>query len=112
MTTNYQLMRLCKNIPNFRGIFMRNSLPKTALYKECGIVNLDDKSGHGTHWVAYKKRGDKISFFNSFGDLKPPRELIKYFGKKVTISYNNRRYQSFRSNKCGLLCVKFLKNNL
>lgn len=112
MTTNYQLLRLCKNISNFRGIFMRNSLPKKPLLKECGIVNLDDKDGKGTHWVAYKKRGNKVSYFNSFGDLKPPKELIKYFGKNVLIFYNRRKYQSFKSNKCGLYCVKFLKNKL
>lgn len=105
-------MRLCKYIPNFRGVYMRNSLPKKPLLRECAIVNLDDKSGIGTHWVAYKKRGNHVSYFNSFGDLKPPRELIKYFGKRSVIFYNKRKYQSFKSNKCGIYCVKFLKNQL
>ena len=105
-------MRLCKNIPYFRGIFMRNSLPKKPLYRECGIINLDSKKNPGTHWTAYRKIGNKVTYFNSFGDLKPPKEVIKYFGKKATIAYNKRRYQSFRSNKCGMYCVKFLKNKL
>lgn len=112
MTSNFQLLKLCRNIKNFRGIFMRNSLPRRPFFKECAILNLDDKEGDGTHWVAFKKRGNEVSYFNSFGALPPPRELVKYLGKNVRISYNKRRYQSFRSNKCGLLCVKFLKNLL
>lgn len=61
---------------------MRNSLPKKPFPKELAIVNLDDKNGKGTHWVAYKKYGHRVTYFNSFGDLKPPKELMKYFGKK------------------------------
>lgn len=91
---------------------MRNSLPQRPFTRECAILNLDRKEGRGTHWVAYKKRGNNVSFFNSFGSLPPPKELVEYLGKNAKISYNKRRYQSYRSNKCGLLCVKFLKNLL
>ena len=91
---------------------MRNSLPPFPYRKECAILNLDGKTGLGTHWVAYKKVGNNVSYFNSFGNLLPPKELVKYFGKNVRISYNKRRYQSYKSNKCGPLCVKFLKNML
>jgi hypothetical protein len=53
--TNVELLRYIKilNIPNFRGIFMRNGLPKRIKSKETGIINLDDKNGPGTHWTAY-----------------------------------------------------------
>lgn len=91
---------------------MRNALPKSPLYRECGIVNLDNKNGPGTHWTAYRKIGNKVTYFNSFGSLQPPRELISYFGKNVTIFFNKRRYQSLNSTNCGILCVKFLKNKL
>ena len=51
---------------------MRNALPKNGpRYNESAIVNLDDASGPGTHWVAYRKRGNKVLYFDSFGDLKP-----------------------------------------
>ena len=32
---------------------MRNRLPKMPYKKECGIINMDNDSGPGTHWVAY-----------------------------------------------------------
>ena len=91
---------------------MRNDLPEKLLKKKCAIVNLDSNSGDDTHWVACKKRYREISYFNSFGDLKQPKELIKYFGENSIIFYNGKKYQSFKSNECGLYRVTFLKNQL
>ena len=42
-------------IPNFRGVFLRNELPKIPRKKECGIMNLDDGRNDGTHWIAWHK---------------------------------------------------------
>ena len=110
MTTNFQLLRLCKNIPHFRGVFMISefSRKKRKDKHEKAIVNIG--SGGGTHWVAYRRNGNKVAYFDSYGDLSPPKQLIKYFGKRAKISYNRRRYQSYSSDQCGQLCVKFLKN--
>ena len=38
------------NIPNFRGCYCINMLPKEMLKSECGILNLDNSRGDGTHW--------------------------------------------------------------
>lgn len=108
---NFQLEKLCKNIPYFRGVFMRDSLPIRVWKYECGIVNLDKSSGNGTHWVAYVKKDKKVKYFDSFGNLQPPIELISYL-KKSRIVYNRRRYQSFSSKNCGELCFKFLLRNI
>ena len=40
-------------IKYLRGIYSRDRLPKK-IKKECGIINLDDISGPGTHWVCYR----------------------------------------------------------
>ncbi|CAB0035058.1 unnamed protein product [Trichogramma brassicae] len=37
---------------------------------------LDSEKNVGTHWVAYRKSGFKVIYFDSFGDLPPPRELM------------------------------------
>ena len=59
---------------------MRNQLPKRGPYlHEKVIINLDDEEGNGSHWVAYKKYGKRIFYFDSFGNVKPPIELQKYF---------------------------------
>lgn len=72
-------LRRHANTKYFRDVFMRNQLPKKPYYNEDGIVNLDDCTGPGTHWVAYKKRGCKVNYFDSFGNLRPPIEVLNYF---------------------------------
>ena len=99
-------------IPNFRGIFMRNALPSTKPFEnESAIINLDDKNGSGTHWTCYKKIGQNVWYFDSMGNVKPPKELFDYL-KVKKIFYNNDRYQNFNSFICGHLCLKFLYNNM
>ena len=47
-------------IASFRGVFVRDALPKTPNKNECGILNLDDSSGNGTHWVLCTERTTQI----------------------------------------------------
>ena len=99
-------------IPHFRGVFMRNALSKTGpLKNESAVVNLDDEKNSGTHWVAYKKLGNNVIYFDSFGNLRPPKELIEYF-KDKKIMYNHKNYQNYDTFVCGHLCLKFLCNQL
>jgi len=76
---------------------MRNALPISGIRRnESGIVNLDDARSPGTHWVAYAKRDNHVIYFDSFGNLWPPKELIQYFGNDVTkIKYNRTSYQTY-----------------
>lgn len=86
---------------------MRDNLPKKPWLNESGIINLDSKTGPGTHWVAYKKRGLIVKYYDSFGDLRPPIEVMHYF-QNNKIFYNYVREQSFNTNVCGHLCLIFL----
>lgn len=101
-------MKYAQGLHHFRGTFMRNNLPKTCLKNESAIINLDDVNGPGTHWVAYLKKGKAAYYFDSFGNLPPPVELIQYLGSNSKIYYNYKRYQSFGTVNCGHLCLKFL----
>ena len=85
---------------------MRNALPLAPKHMERAIVNLDDVQGPGTHWVAYKKSGDNDIYFDSFGNLRPPTDLMNYFNVDE-VKYNYRRYQDFDTHICGHLCLKF-----
>lgn len=112
--TNIDLLKLGKimKIPHFRGVYMRDTLPASGpLQRESGIVNLDENAGPGTHWVAYKKTGRKVMYFDSFGDLQPPNELMSYFNVG-SVNYNYERYQEFDTIVCGHLCLKFLCGQL
>lgn len=97
-------------IKHFRGVFMRDNLPKTSLYNECAVVNLDSIKNDGTHWTAYCKKGKHVFYFDSFGNLPPPIELVKYFGSDAKINYNYSQHQEFDTSICGQLCIVFLQN--
>lgn len=113
--TNFDIVDLVKKlkIPHFRGVFMRNRLPKKIHRNECGVVNLDNYENEGTHWTAYMKNGKEIIYFNSYGNLRPPNELVDYFlsdSSKNVIKYNFQSFQNYNSYECGQLCLKFLYN--
>lgn len=90
---------------------MRNALPTTRPWiNENAIVNLDDESGRGSHWVCYKKRGDLVYYFDGYGNLRPPVELMRYFTSAVDVRYNYERKQPENSVICGHLCLEFLSS--
>lgn len=86
---------------------MRDNLPKRPWIVEQGIVNLDSTNNTGTHWTAYSKKGNKVFYFDSFGNLKPPKELLKYL-KGCDIYYNRERFQKRNPWNCGHLSLQFL----
>lgn len=91
---------------------MRNDLPAGGPhYRESAIINLDDKTGPGTHWVAYRKTGKSVVYFDSFGDLQPPLDLMLYLNVDK-VKYNHERYQDYNTYNCGHLCLQFLSNKL
>lgn len=91
---------------------MRNGLPKKIQRNETGVINLDDKDNLGTHWTAYAKNKNQIVYFDSFGDLQPPLEVVKYFNSSgsCNILYNHDPFQTYNSYNCGHLCLSFLYN--
>ena len=106
--SNIQLNDAAKklNISNFRGVFLRDKLPKRTEVHECGILNLDDSSGSGTHWVAWYKLKNRQFYFDSYG-LPPPTELVRYL--KNPVFYNSERIQPDDEVFCGHLCLYVLK---
>ena len=104
--TNFELLDAVKKlkISHFRGIFMRNELPRRPLNRESGILKLDGVSGRGTHWVCWykiKPEGDNF-YFDSFG-VQPPNELIEYFSSPIL--YNTEKIQPDGEVVCGHLCL-------
>ena len=93
-------------IKNFKGVFLRDTLPTNIPNQnECGILNLDRSFGPGTHWVCWYKQDDLKLYFDSYGIL-PPLELQKYLGKNIF--YNTDQIQK-SGVVCGHLCLYILK---
>lgn len=88
---------------------MRDRLPRRPKPIECGIINLDTHNNNGTHWVAFAKINDYCEYFDSFGNLRPPKELVKYLNA-TNLQYNYTRFQNFNTVNCGHLCLEFLED--
>ena len=75
------------SVNGFRGVFLRDTLPKKAKVNECSILNLASSSGDGTHWIMWFKKGKDKFYFDSY-DVQTPSELIAY--QKSPIFYNSK----------------------
>ena len=114
--TNFDLSEYATklDIPFFRGIFSRDTLPKSRPHKiECGIVNLNTSKEKGSHWVCYYKNGSLRVHFDSFGQITP-LEIQNYLKKPSekrfgVIQRNTDIVQPFNTHICGHLCLFVLK---
>ena len=107
--SNFDLMEWVKRlgIKHFRGIYSRDGLPKK-IRKECGIINLDDIQGPGTHWVCYRNINNVVEYFDPFG-LIMPNEALEYFrtsGKRIV--YSMDEIQNRNTVLCGYWCLYYL----
>ena len=99
-------------IDNFRGVFMRDTLPRLAHTKECGIVNFNTSEQSGSHLVCYYKdtRNRRI-YLDSFGQVTLV-EIQKYLKSKdefekgnAVIQRNTDIVQHVNTHVCGHLCL-------
>lgn len=100
-------------IPYFRGVFMRDELPKEPHEIECGIVNFNTSSEPGSHWVCYHKHHKNRIYFDSYGQVILA-EVINYLKTeqergKAVIQRNTDIVQPVNTNICGHLCLFVLK---
>ena len=113
--TNFDLIEyvIKLDIPNFRGVFMRNTLPPKPHKVECGIVNLNTSNEKGSHWVCYYKNNLKRIYFDSYGQITPI-EIQNYLKQKRergigVIQRNTDIVQPYNTSVCGHLCLLVLK---
>ena len=71
------------------------------------VINLDEYSDIGTHWIALYVKNNDITYFDSFGEEHIPKENIKFIGRKNIIA-NIFRIQAHDSIMCGYFCIVFI----
>lgn len=118
--TNYELEKYSKKIigNTFLGVFPSDDFPKLFSTKKntSVIFNLSKSNESGTHFIAIFKKGKKIYYFDSFGEICKNKNILKFLKLHTnTIYCNVKKIQSLTSNFCGLYCLSFLivcqKNN-
>ena len=100
-------------IKHFRGVYSRDVLPQK-IRKECGIINLDDIQGAGTHWVCDRNLDSVVGslpvveYFDPFG-LVMPYEALEYFRTaRKKIVYSIDEIQNRSTVLCGYWCLYYL----
>ena len=104
--TNFEIQAYYQNEPRFIGVYSRDNLPdkiKDGAY----VINLDEYSGIGTHWIALYVNNKTVTYFDSFGIEHIPREVKKFIGNRNIIS-NIYRIQNYDSIICGYFCIGFI----
>ena len=102
--TNFDIQKYYQNEPRFNGVYSRDNLPK--IKDGAYVINLDEYSDIGTHWVALYVQNNNVTYFDSFGVERIPKE-IKEFVDNKKIKTNIFRIQAYDS-MCGYFCIGFI----
>ena len=66
--------------PRFNGICSRDNLPK--IKEGAYIINLDEYSDIGTHWIVLYVQNNNITYFDRFGVEHNAEEIKTFIGNK------------------------------
>ena len=108
--TNFEMQKYYQNERRFNGVYSRDNLPKrssTEIKDEAYVINLDESSDIGTHWVALYVQNNGITYFDSFGVEQIPKEIRTFISNK-NIKTNIFRMQAYDSIMCGYFCIGFI----
>ena len=112
--TIFNIQKYCQNEPEFNGVYSRDSLPnkiKDGAY----VINLDEYSDNGTHWISLYVKNNDITYFDSFGVEHIPKEIKKIIERPLSSALLNKnvisnifRIQAYDSILCGYFCIGFI----
>ena len=97
-------MKYYENESRFNGVYSKDNLSKIKDGEY--IINLDEYSDIGTHWVALWVNNN-VTYFDSFGVEHIPKEIIKFFENR-NIKINIFMIQAYDSIMCGCFCIRFI----
>ena len=104
--TNFQIKEYYENEARFNGVYSRDNLPK-AIKNGAYVINLDEYSDVGTHWIALYVKNNEVIYFDSFGVKHVSKEIKRFVGYK-NIKTNIFRIQTDNSIMCGYFCIGFI----
>ena len=72
--TNFEIQDYYRNESRFIGVYGRDNLPdkiKDGAY----VINIDEYSDIGTHWIALYVNNKTVTYFDPFGLEHIPKEV-------------------------------------
>ena len=92
-----------QNEPRLNGDYSRDNLPNK-IKDRTYVINLDEYSDIGTHWIALYALNNNVTYFDSFEVEHIPKEIIKFIDNK------NIKVNIFRNDLIiyGYSCMGFI----
>ena len=103
--TNFEIQKR-QNEPRFNGVYSRNNL--TEIKDEAYVINLDEHSDIGTHWVALYVHNNDVTCFDSSGVEHTRKEIKTFINRSLSMTTNIFRMQVYDSIMCGYFCIGFI----
>ena len=112
-----ELNKQLVDIKKFIGTFASDELKsvKICFYPTFLIINLDERSGTGTHWIAMAIYQNNIYVCDPLGGIQPsatiPADFVNFLhliSEKRSLCLT-RQLQHSDSDTCGLYCVTFVR---
>ena len=102
--TNFEIQKYYQNEPRFNGVYSRDNLQK--IKDGAYIINLDEYSDIGTHWVAlYVGKTNNVTHFDSLGVEHIPKETKTFIHRPLSVKTNISRIPVYDSIMCGYFCI-------
>ena len=87
--TNFEIQEYYKNQLKLNGVYSRDNLPnkiKDGAY----IINLDEYSDIGTHWIALWVNNNNVTYFDCFGVEHIPKEIKQFINRPLSSASQNK----------------------
>ena len=81
--SNLKINEILQHDKNYIGTFSKDNVPLLK-NNQSTIITLQDSDKNGSHWVSYKRIGNKIFYFDSYG--------VAYIPDIVKNQYPNHKF--------------------
>ena len=86
--SNFEIQKYYQNEPIFNGVYSRDNLPK--IKDGAYIIDLDEYSDTGTHWVSLYVRNTNVTYFDSFDVEHIPKEIEVFINCPSSSALQNK----------------------
>ena len=104
---NFEIQKYYQRKPRFNRVYSRDNLPdkiKDGAY----VINADEYSHIGTHWIALYVLNNNVTCFDSFGIEHTPKEIKIFIDKSTIVVANIFRTQAYGAIMYGYFCIGFI----
>ena len=88
--TDFETQKYYQSEPKFNGVYSRNNLFK--IKDGAPTIILDEYESIGTHWIALYVNAEDVTYFDSVGVERIPKEIRRFFGNE-NITTNIYKYK-------------------